>query len=81
LKHPVDENKERIENEQILLSKKQNRHLSKDEVIRLKTFGLREPKLCEALKELAAVLENEVVPKVERLFNEAVKEFGFERFP
>lgn len=77
---PIDDNKERLANEQILLSAKRNHELTQAEIVRLKAFGLRDPDLPKALAELANILEKSALPKIDTAFNEAVTAFGFERF-
>lgn len=77
---PINDSKERLANEQILLSKKQNEQLPSAEIVRLKAFGLRDPNLPEALEELADLLQKDALPKIEAAFDDAVKVFGFERF-
>jgi hypothetical protein len=77
---PIDDNKERLANEQILLSVKRNHELTVAEVVRLKAFGLRDPDLPKALTELADILEKGALPKIEAAYRQAVTDFGFERF-
>jgi hypothetical protein len=77
---PIDDNKERLANEQILLSGRRNHELTEAEIVRLKAFGLRDPDLPKALTELADILEKSALPKIEAAFQEAVTAFGFERF-
>jgi hypothetical protein len=78
---PIDDNKERLGNEQILLSVKRNQELSEAEIVRLKAFGLRDPDLPKALAELADILGKSALPKIEATFQEAVTAFGFQRCP
>jgi hypothetical protein len=49
------------------------------DITRLKAFGLRDAGLATALGELAAVLEQQVLPKIQTTFETAIREFGFER--
>ena len=77
---PIDDNRERHANEQILLSVKRNQELTETERVRLKAFGLRDPDLPNSLAELADILEKSALPKIEAAFQEAVTAFGFERF-
>lgn len=77
---PIDDNKERLANEQILLSGKRNQELTQAEIVRLKAFGLRDPDLPKALGELGDILEKSALPKIEAAFQQAVTDFGFERF-
>lgn len=46
----------------------------------MKAFGLREPDLPKALEELADLLQKDALPRIDAVFEEAVKVFGFERF-
>jgi hypothetical protein len=74
----TDDRAEKLANEGILLSKKQNEHLTPSEIVRLKAFGLRKPKLPKAMAELAAILGEQAASRIEAIFSDAVKVFGFE---
>jgi hypothetical protein len=70
---------QRTANEDCLLSRNHNDRLDPMDITRLKAFGLRDAGLATALGELAAVLEQQVLPKIQTTFETAIREFGFER--
>ena len=80
LPQSVDHNAERLANEKTLLSRTTNEQLSPEQVSRLKAFGLRDACMEDALEELAQLLQDEVVPKIEATFDQAIRDFGFEPF-
>src|SRR6266403_1480225 len=75
---PLDPTNERLANEQILLSSRQNHRLSQDDIVRLKAFGLREPDMSNALEELGELLQTDALPRIKTSFEDAVKAFGVE---
>lgn len=76
LTHPVDESAQRAVNEQLVLSGNRTQKLTADEILRLKAFGLREPRIRECAVELSQLLRQEVLPKINAAFTEALK-YGF----
>jgi hypothetical protein len=76
LTQPIDENAQRVLNEQLALSGKFNHRLTRDEILRLKAFGLREPRIRDCAAELSQVLRQEVLPKIEAAFAESLQ-YGF----
>lgn len=75
---PIDEGAQRAINEQLALSGKMTQKLKPDEILRLKAFGLREPRIRHCAEELAQLCQMEVIPKVTAAFAEALR-YGFVR--
>jgi hypothetical protein len=75
---PIDEDAQRAINEQLALSGKKTQQLKRDEILRLKAFGLREPRIRDCANELAQLCQQEVIPKVTEAFAEALR-YGFVR--
>jgi hypothetical protein len=72
---PIDENAQRVLNE-LALEGKKIQQLAPDEILRLKAFGLREPRIRECASELSQILRQEVLPKITAALTEAVQ-YGF----
>jgi len=79
LPEPVDQSAERVNYEQLVLHKRRNESLAEAEVLRLKAFGVREPDLECALRELASVLESKILPRIREIYQAAQEQFGFSR--
>jgi hypothetical protein len=77
---PILDEVQRTANEDCVLSRDQNHRLDATDITRLKAFGLRDANLTAALKELAQVLENQVLAKIHAIFETARRDFGFERY-
>jgi hypothetical protein len=72
----VDESTQRRLNEQLALTGKPTQKLTPEEILRLKAFGLREPRIRDCAIELSQLLRAELLPKVTAAFGEALK-YGF----
>ena len=59
-----------------MLSGKPTQKLTPDEILRLKAFGLREPRIRECAGELSELLRRDLMPKINAAFTEALK-YGF----
>jgi hypothetical protein len=66
-KDAADEARLRVENENLILSRKKNSDFSPKERLRLKAFGVREPSLEASLREMASLLMTFVLPEIERV--------------
>jgi hypothetical protein len=53
--------------------------LGEKDATHIKAFGMPEPNLDRAFRELAQVLENQVLPQIEGCFERAVADYGFLR--
>lgn len=71
---------QRRKNEQLVLSGKQNEDLTESERLNLMAAGVRECRLELALKQLAELLESDVLPIIEKETTQAIDKFGFERW-
>ena len=69
---------QRIANESLLLSGKHSEKFSPDEWARLMAAGVRDCKLEEALRDLAVLLDASLLPVIESVAQEAVREFGWD---
>jgi hypothetical protein len=76
LTQPIDENAQRVLNEQLALTGKSTQRLTREEILRLKAFGLREPRIRDCAAELSQILRQEVLPKIGVAFAEALQ-YGF----
>jgi hypothetical protein len=79
LEQPIDENAQRALNEQLVLSGRKTQTLTPGEILRLKAFGLRDPRIRDCAAELAQLLDQEVLRKISAAFAEA-RQFGFMRY-
>jgi len=77
---PILDEAQRQANEACVLSPDQNHRLDAAGITRLKAFGLRDANLKSALRELAQVLETQVLPRIQTVFETAKREFGFASF-
>ncbi len=66
-KNAEDEARLRDENERLILSRTKNFKFSADERLRLKAFGIREPKLDTSLNDMAKLLISSALPEIERI--------------
>jgi hypothetical protein len=64
-----------------ILSQQPNEKLSEQDVIRVKAFGVREPDLERAIRELAVLLNSGALSKIVSVCAEAISRFGFEQIP
>jgi hypothetical protein len=74
---PARNASQRSANESILLSATRNRKLKPNEIVRLKAFGIREPKLTAALEELANLLRTRIATRIKDIHATACRDFGF----
>lgn len=72
--------KKRRQNEKLVLSKKRNEDLTKNELLDLMVAGVRECRLELALNQLATLMESDVLPIIEQETRRAIEEFGWERW-
>ncbi len=79
---PVDLNRQRSENEEFLRRlRERGEDADPNSVLKLNTFGTREPDLDTSLRDLAQILEAGVSPRIALAFANAVDRFGFQRSP
>jgi hypothetical protein len=66
-KNEADEKRLRDDNESLILSSKKNKDFSLDERLRLKAFGMREPKVDQSIHEMAMLLAVSALPEIQRI--------------
>ena len=71
---------ERTKNELLIRSKTKVEKFTAEEIARLQAYGIREPDLHSALKELCNRLRGQVVSRIEECYDRAVAEFDFIRY-
>jgi len=65
----------------VILSKQRNEKLDHEQVVRIKAFGVREPDLESAIRELALLLKSNALSKIASVCADAINRFGFEQIP
>jgi hypothetical protein len=78
---PEVRNQMRARNEQLLRSGKKAERYTTEEVDAIIMYGVREPSLQGAFEELARVLADMALPRIQELFRRAVSDFGFSHLP
>lgn len=69
---------QRLANESLLLSAKHSEKFTPEEWARLMAAGVRDCKLEEALRDLAGLLDARLLPVVQTVSEEAIRDFGWE---
>ena len=80
MSEPIDREAEVAKNTRIILGRIANERLDPHDVLRIKAFGVREPDLERAIRDLDELLLGPAIQRIEHIHKEAVERFGFEQF-
>ncbi len=81
MSEPIDRETEAAKNSRMILKRTANDRLDQHDVIRIKAFGVREPDLDRAIRNLAEILVGLAMQRMISIHTEALQRFGFEQFP